>query len=109
MHGTVDKGEGVVAKVQAEGPPETLGARVKRLRTEIHLSQEKLARKVDVSRQTVYDTERDETEPKLWTAYRLARALGVTLDELVAGTIDERADSAVATARASDLQTSAAA
>lgn len=48
-----------------------------------HLSQEELAEKVGVTRQTVAKWEVGESEPTLEKSKLLAEALGVTLDDLV--------------------------
>lgn len=62
---------------------ETFGERLKRLRKRAGLSQERLAQRSKRSRQTVYDIERDEQLPSIDTAWLLADALELTLDELV--------------------------
>ena len=51
-------------------------------RRELGLSQEELARRCGVSRQTVNAIENNKYDPTLALAFRLARELGLTVDEL---------------------------
>ncbi len=51
-------------------------------RKELGLSQEELAKKCGVSRQTVNAIENNKYDPTLTLAFRLARELGTTVDEL---------------------------
>ena len=51
-------------------------------RKEIGLSQEELAKKCNVSRQTVNAIENDKYDPTLSLAFNLAKELDVTVDEL---------------------------
>jgi len=55
---------------------------VKEHREQIGLSQEALARKLGVSRQTVVNIERGLSEPKVLLAIAIAAALGATIQEL---------------------------
>lgn len=57
--------------------------RLKELREAAGLSQEKLARAADISFRTVQHIEKHHGDPRLSTARRLAKALGVTVDELL--------------------------
>ena len=52
-------------------------------RKQMNLTQEALAEKVDVARQTIVKWESGESAPDLDAAGRLAEALGVSLDDLV--------------------------
>ncbi len=52
-------------------------------RTAAGLSQYALAKRSGVSKQALSDLEKGLSEPKLETASRLARALGITVDALV--------------------------
>ena len=54
-----------------------IGDRLKALRIEHALTQEKLANKASVAPNTVARLERNETEPHMSTARKLAQALGV--------------------------------
>ena len=51
-------------------------------RKELGLSQEELARQCGVSRQTVNAIENNKYDPTLSLAFRLAKILGLTVDEL---------------------------
>jgi len=51
-------------------------------RKELGLSQEELAKKCGVSRQTVNAIENNRYDPTLSLAFRLARELAITVDEL---------------------------
>ena len=50
-------------------------------RKELGLSQEQLARKCDVSRQTVNAIENNKYDPTLSLAFRLPKELQLTVDE----------------------------
>ncbi len=56
--------------------------RVKDLRVAAGLRQEDLAAKTGVSRQTIISIERGRYNPSLELAWKLARMLGVTIEEL---------------------------
>lgn len=58
---------------------------VREHRERIGLSQEALARKVDVSRQTIVNIERGSSEPRVLLALALAAVLGVAVSELFKG------------------------
>jgi transcriptional regulator with XRE-family HTH domain len=60
----------------------TLPERLRQLRQQTGLTQEALARAVNLSVGTVSKLEEKAIDPKLSTVVALARALGVTLDEL---------------------------
>lgn len=51
-------------------------------RKELHLSQEELAKKCGVSRQTVNAIENNKYDPTLALAFRLAKELQLTVDSL---------------------------
>ena len=51
-------------------------------RREKGLSQEELAKRCDVSRQTINAIENNKYDPTLALAFRLASELGVPIDEL---------------------------
>ena len=55
---------------------------IRSLRTEKGLSQEELARRCGVTRQTVNAIENNKDDPTLSLAFRLADALGTTVDAL---------------------------
>jgi len=56
--------------------------RVKELRTAAGLRQEDLADRLGVSRQTVISIEGGRYNPSLELAWRLSKALGVTIEDL---------------------------
>ena len=56
--------------------------RIRELRRAQELSQEALAKRCGVSRQTINAIENDKYDPTLALAFRLARQLGCTVDEL---------------------------
>ena len=55
---------------------------IRSLRTEKGLSQEELARRCGVTRQTVNAIENNKYDPTLSLAFRLADGLGTTVDAL---------------------------
>jgi transcriptional regulator with XRE-family HTH domain len=60
-----------------------LGTRVKHLRAQRGLSLEELAHASGVSRSMLSQIEREKVNPTLAVTYRIARAFGITLGELV--------------------------
>ena len=65
-----------------------IGNRVKDLRVERALTQEELAKKAGVGKNTVNRIERNETEPHMSTLRKLADALGVEPARIVKGRDD---------------------
>lgn len=63
----------------------TFGKRVREIRSTRGLSQEKLGHKIRMSRNYIGMVERGERNPTITTASSMARALKVTLSELVRG------------------------
>ena len=55
---------------------------IRALRRERGLSQDELARRCGVSRQTVNAIENNKYDPTLALAFRLAQTLGTTVDQL---------------------------
>lgn len=72
----------------------TMGQRLLALRTQAGLSQEALAERLGVSRQSISKWETDASIPDLDKLVRLGEIFGVTLDELVKGTTDDKAQDA---------------
>ncbi len=64
---------------------ETLGRRIANLRKEKQLTQDELAQLLDVSPQAVSKWENDQTCPDISLLPKLAKILGVTVDELLCG------------------------
>ncbi|MBO9577626.1 MAG: helix-turn-helix transcriptional regulator [Microbacteriaceae bacterium] len=55
---------------------------IRALREAAGLTQAELAGRIDVTRQTLIAVEQGRYSPSLETAFRIARALGVRLDEV---------------------------
>lgn len=66
-----------------------IGARIRKNRNEMGLSQEQLAQKVYVSRQTVSNWETGKNYPDLQSLLLLSAVFDVTLDRLVKGDIEK--------------------
>lgn len=64
---------------------QTLGMRIALLRKQKPMTQEELAEKMEVSSQAVSKWENDVSCPDIQLLPRLARLLGVTVDELLSG------------------------
>lgn len=60
-----------------------IGLKVKLLRTKLKLSQEELAERAELSKNFVGAIERGTSSPTIETLYRIAKALEVSLPELV--------------------------
>ena len=58
---------------------------IRERRRELGVSQEELAKRCGVSRQTVNAIENNKYDPTLSLAFRLARELAVTVDQLFSG------------------------
>ncbi len=56
--------------------------RIRLLRKEKDISQEELAKKCGVTRQTINAIENNKYDPTLALAFKLSKVLGVTVDEL---------------------------
>lgn len=59
-----------------------IGENIQRFRKEARLSQEELAEKVGVSRQTVAKWENGTTVPDIYTCMKMADVFGISLDAL---------------------------
>lgn len=57
---------------------------IRRLRFEKNMTQEELALRTGVSRQTIMSIERSRTNPSVLLAYKISAALGVELTEAFA-------------------------
>ena len=60
-----------------------LGGQIKRHRTRLGLSQEELADRIFVTRQSVSNWENGRTYPDLQSLLRLSDLFGLSLDELI--------------------------
>lgn len=72
----------------------TLGESIRKLRKQHNMSQEQLAEKLDVSRQSVSLWEKDATQPTIDNIITLSDIFGVTVDELLKSNEPIEADSA---------------
>lgn len=68
---------------------ETIGQRIAKLRKQQGMSQEHLAEKIGVSSQAVSKWENDASCPDISLLPRLAKLLGITVDELLTGNSNE--------------------
>lgn len=66
-----------------------LGKQIKRYRSELDISQDELAEKVYVSRQTISNWETDKNYPDINSLLRLSEVFHVSLDVLIKGDIEE--------------------
>jgi len=83
------KGDFVIEYVHSrikEDDMNTIGENILTLRHGLGLSQEAVAEKIDVSRQTVAKWEAGESTPDLSLAAKLAAVLGVSIDRLAGRT-----------------------
>lgn len=71
------------AKAEAETINENLGKRVKKLRADRGWSLEELATASGVSRSMLSEIERERANPTLSVTYRIARAFGLSLQDLI--------------------------
>ncbi len=65
-----------------------LGAHIKEYRTGLQLSQDELAARIYVSRQTISNWECDRTYPDVQSLLLLSSVFGVTVDSLIKGDVD---------------------
>lgn len=68
---------------------ETLGQKIARLRKELGLTQDDLAKRFNISTQAVSKWENDLSSPDISILKDLANCLGVTIDELLSNEIKE--------------------
>ena len=68
----------------------SLGERLLELRKSKHLSQEELAYKLDVTRQTISKWETDQSTPDFDKIMPLCELYGITSDELLTGISKEK-------------------
>lgn len=66
-----------------------LGSQIKQHRKELGISQDELAARIFVSRQSISNWETGKTYPDIQTLLLLAEAFGVSLDELIKGDVEE--------------------
>lgn len=56
--------------------------RIRELRDSLNMSQTELARRLEVSRQTVHAIENDKYDPMLPLAFKVAKLFGKTIEEV---------------------------
>lgn len=66
----------------------TIGEKIVSLRKKYNFTQEKLAEKIDISRQTLSSWEGDITSPDLKQASILAKIFKISLDELISNNVE---------------------
>ena len=66
-----------------------LGSQIKQHRKELGISQDELAERIFVSRQSISNWENNKTYPDIHTLLLLAETFGVSLDELIKGDVEE--------------------
>lgn len=64
--------------------PRQMGKRIETLRKKLNLSRQQLAERADVSREYIRKLEGGGYDPTVGTLQRIAKALGVSLTELLA-------------------------
>jgi transcriptional regulator with XRE-family HTH domain len=69
---------------QSSAAPPRIGEALQRLRLARRMSLEQLSRVAGVSKSMLSEIERDKANPTIAVAWRLANALGLTLDQLLA-------------------------
>lgn len=89
-----------IPETSPEAINENLGRRVKKLRTDRGWSLEELAGASGVSRSMLSEIEREKANPTLTVTFRIARAFGLTLQELIESA--ETSASKIQVIRASD-------
>lgn len=72
----------------------TLGERLLEYRTNLKMSQDTLAEKVGVTRQTVSKWETDQSAPEFNKIIPLCEIFGITTDELIKGEKQEEPENA---------------
>ena len=65
-----------------------LNEQIKKYRTEMNISQEELAEKIFVTRQSISNWENGKTYPDIHSLLLLSSLFGISLDQLVKGDID---------------------
>ena len=65
-----------------------IGNKIAEFRKKENLSQEQLAEKIDVTRQTISKWELGETNPNIEQAKKLAKVFKVSLDELTGNSLE---------------------
>ena len=69
-----------------------IGKQIRKYRTELKLSQDDLADKVYVTRQTISNWENDRNYPDIRSLVLLSNVFGISLDILVKGDLEQMKD-----------------
>jgi putative transcriptional regulator len=72
----------VTRPAQLDGTGETAGTQIRAQRHAVGLTQQDLAGRVGVSRQTIISMETGDYAPSVYLALRIAHELGVTVEDL---------------------------
>ncbi|AKA70054.1 helix-turn-helix transcriptional regulator [Clostridium scatologenes] len=56
--------------------------KIKQLRENFNLTQQDLAEKVDVSRQTIISLENEKYNPSIFLAYKIAKTFNLSIEEI---------------------------
>ena len=70
------------------GEEKNLGTQIKKYRVEFSLSQDELAKKLFVTRQSISNWENDKTYPDIKSLVLMSEVFSVSLDELVKGDME---------------------
>lgn len=70
------------------GPPLELHTQIKKYRTNMNLSQEELAEKVFVTRQTISNWENNKNYPDIHSLLLLSSLFNISLDQLIKGDVE---------------------
>lgn len=74
-------------KLRRETAPLDLHTQIKKYRTDLNLSQEKLAEKVYVTRQTISNWENNKSYPDIHSLLLLSSTFDISLDQLIKGDV----------------------
>lgn len=90
MSNTFDCGTRLhIVRWHQEGYQMEIGKQIKKYRTELNLSQDELADRIYVTRQTISNWENDRNYPDIRSLVLLSNVFGVSLDILVKGDLEQ--------------------
>lgn len=72
-----------IGKLREQEVKKRFGERVRQLRKQKGLSQEKLCFAIEMDLTSVNEIEMGHRSPKLYTMYKISQALGVSLSQLI--------------------------
>lgn len=73
----------------------TLGEKIVELRKKFNLTQEKLAEKIGISRQTLSNWESDITSPDIRQAKQLSNIFNISLDDLTSNQVEVKCSNSI--------------